>query len=52
MLELHLFDLDREIYGEDVEVKFTRYLRAEKKFSNVDELAAQIACDVAEAKRP
>ena len=27
LLELHLFDLDRDIYGEDVEVRFLRYLR-------------------------
>lgn len=51
LLELHLFDLDREIYGEDVEVRFTRYLRAEQKFASVDELAAQIARDVEEARR-
>jgi riboflavin kinase/FMN adenylyltransferase len=51
LLELHLFDLDRDIYGEDVEVRFTRYLRREKKFANLDDLSAQIARDVAEAKR-
>lgn len=50
LLELHLFDLDRDIYGEDVEVRFTRYLRAEQKFENVEALAAQIARDVAEAR--
>ena len=31
LLELHLFDLDRDIYGEDVEVRFLRYLRPEQK---------------------
>ena len=51
LLELHLFDLDREIYGEDVEVRFLRYLRGEQKFSSLDELKAQIARDVEEAKR-
>jgi riboflavin kinase / FMN adenylyltransferase len=50
LLELHLFDLDHEIYGEDIEVKFGRYLRAEKKFANVDELVAQIARDVEQAR--
>ena len=50
LLELHLFDLDREIYGEDVEVRFVRYLRPEQKFGSLDELKAQIARDVDEAK--
>ncbi|MGZ5020904.1 MAG: riboflavin kinase, partial [Chthoniobacterales bacterium] len=27
-----------------------RYLRPEKKFADLDQLAAQIACDVAQAK--
>jgi riboflavin kinase/FMN adenylyltransferase len=51
LLELHLFDLDKDIYGEEVEVRFLRYLRSEKKFENVDALAAQIARDVAEARQ-
>jgi riboflavin kinase/FMN adenylyltransferase len=50
LLELHLFGLDRDIYGEEVEVRFLRYLRAEQKFENVEELAAQIARDVAQAR--
>ena len=50
LLELHLFDLNRDIYGEEVEVRFLRYLRPEQKFENVDALAAQIARDVAEAR--
>jgi riboflavin kinase/FMN adenylyltransferase len=50
LLELHLFDLNKDIYGEEVEVRFLRYLRPEQKFENVDALAAQIALDVAEAR--
>jgi riboflavin kinase/FMN adenylyltransferase len=50
VLEIHLFDLHRDIYGEDVEMRFVRYLRPEKKFANLDELASQIARDVSEAK--
>ena len=50
LLELHLFDLDREIYGEDVEVRFLRYLRGEQKFGSLEELQAQIARDVEEAR--
>ena len=50
LLELHLFDLDRDIYGQDVEVRFTHYLRAEQKFESLDALKAQITRDVAEAR--
>ena len=50
LLELHLFDLNRDIYGEEIEVRFLRYLRPEQKFENVEALAAQIAQDVAQAR--
>lgn len=50
LLELHLFDFDRQIYGDDVEVEFRAFLRPEKKFSGVDELRAQIARDAAAAR--
>ena len=51
ILELHLFDFDQQIYGEDVEVAFLRYLRPEQKFSGVDELQAQIQRDAEKARR-
>ena len=50
LLELHLFDLDRDIYERDVEVRFTRYLRAEKKFASLEELKEQIRRDVEKAR--
>jgi riboflavin kinase/FMN adenylyltransferase len=50
LLELHLFDLEREIYGEEMEVRFLRYLRPEQKFENLDALKAQIARDVEQAR--
>ncbi len=50
LLELHLFDLDREVYGEEMEVRFLRYLRPEQKFQDVDALRTQIATDVAQAR--
>jgi riboflavin kinase/FMN adenylyltransferase len=50
LLELHLFDLDREIYGEEIEVRFLRYLRPEQKFADLEALKAQIASDVAQAR--
>jgi len=50
VLEIHLLDFNRDIYGEDVEVQFVSYLRPEKKFENVDALARQIALDVQQAR--
>lgn len=50
LLELHLFGLDKDIYGEEIEVRFLRYLRAERKFENIEALAAQIARDAAQAR--
>jgi riboflavin kinase / FMN adenylyltransferase len=50
LLELHLFDLNRDIYGEEIEVRFLRYLRSEQKFENLEALAAQIAQDAAQAR--
>jgi riboflavin kinase/FMN adenylyltransferase len=51
LLELHLFDFDRDIYGRDVEVSFLDYLRTEKKFAGLDELRSQIALDAERARR-
>jgi riboflavin kinase/FMN adenylyltransferase len=50
LLELHLFNLEREIYGEEMEVRFLRYLRPEQKFENLEALKAQIARDVEQAR--
>lgn len=50
LLEVHLFDFKRTIYGEDIEVTFRKFLRPEKKFASLDELKAQIARDAADAR--
>jgi riboflavin kinase/FMN adenylyltransferase len=50
LLEVYLFDFDRQIYGEDVELRFLKYLRPEKKFSNLSELQAQITKDAESAR--
>ena len=49
-LEIHLFDFERDIYGKDLEVRFIRYLRPEKKFESVEALARQIDVDVKQAR--
>lgn len=50
VLEIHLLDFDRDIYGRDVEVRFVKFLRPESKFENVDALVAQIRRDVEQAR--
>jgi len=50
ILEIHLLDFERDIYGKDLELRFIRYLRPEKKFENVDALARQIERDVQSAR--
>ena len=50
ILEIHLFDFERDIYGQDLEVRFIRYLRPEKKFESVEALARQIDLDVKQAR--
>jgi riboflavin kinase/FMN adenylyltransferase len=50
LLETHLFDFNKEIYGHAVEVHFKQKIRAEKSFNSLAELQAQIEIDVAAAK--
>lgn len=49
LLEVHLFGLGHDIYGEELEVEFVEFLRAERKFSGMEELKEQIARDVERA---
>jgi riboflavin kinase / FMN adenylyltransferase len=49
-LEIHLLDFDQDIYGKDLEIRFVRYLRPEKKFESVDALVRQIEVDVRQAR--
>jgi len=50
VLEIHLLDFERDIYGKDLQLRFVRYLRPEKKFENVDALVQQIERDVQQAR--
>lgn len=49
-LEVHLFDFNRQIYGEHVRVDFLHKLRDEEKYPDLDSLIAQIGRDVENAK--
>ena len=46
LLEVHILDFERDIYGEVLEVKFIKMLRTERKFDSLDSLKQQISRDI------
>lgn len=44
-IEVNIFDFNKDIYNERVEVKFVRRIRDEIKFENIDALIAQLTRD-------
>lgn len=46
-LEVNIFGLDEDIYGENIEVYFIKRIREEKKFKTVEELIKQLKKDKA-----
>ncbi len=49
-IEVHVFDFDEDLYGEDISLYFIRKIREEKKFKGPDELVRQITKDIASAR--
>lgn len=49
-LEVHLFDFDQDIYGQEIKVWLHHFIRAEKRFSGLDALKQQIEKDALDAK--
>ncbi|MDD3594283.1 MAG: riboflavin biosynthesis protein RibF [Candidatus Gastranaerophilales bacterium] len=49
ILEVHILDFDRDIYGETIEFTFIEKLRDEIKFKTAEALKEQMALDVAKA---
>ena len=50
LLEVHLFDFDRDIYGRYVHVDFLHKLRAEQRFESFEVLKQQILRDAEQAR--
>jgi riboflavin kinase/FMN adenylyltransferase len=50
VLEVHLFDFSEDLYGQEIEVEFRRYIRPEMKFGGIEELREQIARDARNAR--
>ena len=50
LLEVHLFDFNREIYGCQVHVEFLKKLRDEERYDSLETLRRQIEIDAAQAR--
>jgi len=50
LLEVHLFDFDRDIYGRHVQVSFLKKLREERRYASFEALKQQILLDAEQAR--
>jgi riboflavin kinase/FMN adenylyltransferase len=51
VIETHVFDFDRDLYGRELRLSFVQRLRDERAFADVDALRAQIDADCRSARR-
>ena len=51
VVETHILDLDKDLYGRTIRLSFVQRLRDERAFPDVDALRAQIDADVRSARR-
>jgi len=50
LLEAHLFDFDRDLYGQHLKVEFAGFIRHEQRFDSVEEMTARMHDDAVRAK--
>ncbi|HUS24799.1 MAG TPA: bifunctional riboflavin kinase/FAD synthetase [Candidatus Binatia bacterium] len=50
LLEVHVFGLDRDVYGAVLETEFLHYLRPERRFDSLEALARQMQADGEQAR--
>ncbi len=50
VLEVFLLDFDGDLYGQEIEVEFLDFIRGDLRFTDIDELKAQMALDCARAR--
>lgn len=48
-VEVHIFDFNKDIYGEKISLEFLKHLREEQKFENLDALKKQLQEDKKQA---
>tara|TARA_Y100000996_G_C22540765_1_gene649970 strand:- start:959 stop:1873 length:915 start_codon:yes stop_codon:yes gene_type:complete len=51
LLEVNIFGIKRNLYNKMIKVRFLKFIRAEKKFKNLNELKKQIKVDVKKSKQ-
>ena len=51
LLEVNIFGIKRNLYKKILKISFIKFIRAEKKFKNINELKAQIKKDIVSAKK-
>ncbi|MDQ0203189.1 bifunctional riboflavin kinase/FAD synthetase [Pectinatus haikarae] len=49
-VEVNIFDFNKDIYGEHIQIHFLKKLRDEEKFSSIDTLLTQMNIDIKNAK--
>jgi riboflavin kinase/FMN adenylyltransferase len=50
MVETHVFDFDRDLYGRGLRLAFLQRMREERTFPDADALRAQIEADCRRAR--
>ncbi|QIK96630.1 bifunctional riboflavin kinase/FAD synthetase [Sphingomonas sp. HDW15A] len=50
LLEVHVFDFNKHLYGQTIETSLVAYLRPEAKFDSVEELKTQMERDAEDAR--
>jgi len=51
LLEVHIFNFSGNLYNKYLSIEFTKFIRKEKKFKNVNQLRKQIQSDLKVAKK-
>ena len=51
LVEVHLFDVNLDLYGKELSIDFIAHLRGEQRFPGIDALKQQIATDVQQARQ-
>jgi riboflavin kinase/FMN adenylyltransferase len=44
-IEVHIFDFEKDIYGQKINILFKNFIRSDKKFENLNELSTQLKMD-------
>ena len=51
LLEVNIFNFSKNIYLKKIKVEFIKFIRAERKFRNINQLKKQIDKDIFDCKR-